>query len=128
MRHFLVTTILILSWSSGATADQPVINVWLGRAPGETKEIGPEEFRPPRDKEKADVKRLSNVSQPTLTVFQAAEGKRNGAAVIVCPGGGYNILAWDLEGTELAEWLNSIGVTAFVLKYRVPKRENFPNH
>jgi acetyl esterase/lipase len=109
-------------------ADQPVIDVWPGRVPGETKEIGPEEFRAPRDKEKADVKRLSNVSKPTLTVFQPAADKRNGAAVIVCPGGGYNILAWDLEGTEVAEWLNSIGVTAFVLKYRVPRRENYPNH
>ena len=45
-----------------------------------------------------------------------------GAAVIVCPGGGHHILAWDLEGTEVAEWLNSLGVTAFVLKYRVPAR------
>jgi acetyl esterase/lipase len=109
-------------------ADQPVVDVWPGRVPGETKEIGPEEFRAPRDKEKTDVKRLSNVSKPTLTIFQPAAEKRNGAAVIVCPGGGYNILAWDLEGTEVAEWLNSIGVTAFVLKYRVPRRENDPNH
>ncbi|HZN35546.1 MAG TPA: alpha/beta hydrolase, partial [Pirellulaceae bacterium] len=87
------------------------------------KEIGPEEFRAPRDKEKADVKRLANVSKPTLTIFQPPQEKRNGAAVIVCPGGGYNILAWDLEGTEVAEWANSLGLTAFVLKYRVPKRE-----
>src|SRR5262249_29463796 len=64
-----------------------------------------------------------NVSKPTLTLFQPPEGKRNGAGVVICPGGGYSILAWDLEGTEVAEWLNSIGVTALVLKYRVPRRD-----
>ena len=47
----------------------------------------------------------------------------SGAAVIVCPGGGYSILAYDLEGTEIAQWLQGIGVTALVLKYRVPKLE-----
>jgi acetyl esterase/lipase len=128
MRQSLIVFVILLSWSSAAAVEQAVINVWPGKAPGETKEIGAEEFRAPREKEKSGVKRLANVSQPTVTLFPAAEGKRNGAAVIVCPGGGYNILAWDLEGTEVAEWLNSIGVTALVLKYRVPKRENFPNH
>ena len=72
----------------------------------------PPKHRAPRDKEKSDVKRLANVSKPTLTVFQPAEGKRNGAAVIVCPGGGYNILAWDLEGTEVAEWLLLTNLTS----------------
>ena len=52
--------------------------------------------------------------------------RRNGSAVVVCPGGGYSILAWDLEGTEVAEWLNSVGVTAVVLKYRVPTRQVSP--
>jgi acetyl esterase/lipase len=93
------------------------------QGPGETKEIGPEEFRPPRPNEKQDVKRLQNVSRPTLTVFQPPAERRSGAAVVIAPGGGYNILAWDLEGTEVAEWLNTQGVTAFVLKYRVPRRE-----
>ena len=54
--------------------------------------------------------------------------KPNGAAVVICPGGGYSILAWDLEGTEVAQWLNGIGVTALVLKYRVPRRKNRPKH
>jgi acetyl esterase/lipase len=108
---------------AGAAADRPVIDVWPGKAPGETKEIGPEEWRPPQAKQRADVQRLTNVSKPTLTLFQPPEGRRNGAAVVVCPGGGYSILAWDLEGTEVAEWLNSLGVTALVLKYRVPRRD-----
>jgi acetyl esterase/lipase len=120
------TAIFVTAWLIGfsaSAADRPVIDVWPGRAPGETKEIGPEENRPPQAKQRADVQRLTNVSKPTLTLYQPPEGKRNGAAVVICPGGGYSILAWDLEGTEIAEWLNSVGVTAAVLKYRVPRRE-----
>lgn len=65
------------------------------------------------------VTRLGFVSQPELHVYRAA-GSDGDTAVLICPGGGYNILAWDLEGTEIAEWLQSIGVTAIVVKYRVP--------
>lgn len=62
---------------------------------------------------------VSNVTRPTLTVY-SAKGKNTGAAVVVFPGGGYQILAMDLEGTEICDWLNSIGITAVLLKYRVP--------
>ena len=72
------------------------------------------------------VIRLGNVSSPTLTIYKPAADKNSGTAVLVCPGGGYNILAMDLEGTEVCEWLNSIGVTAGLLKYRVPKSEGDP--
>ena len=58
----------------------------------------------------------------TLTVFPSSKENANGCAVIVCPGGAYNVLAWQHEGVELAKYFNSIGVTAFVLKYRVPRR------
>ncbi len=70
------------------------------------------------------VIRLGNVSQPTVTFYPAPRRKSNGAAVLVCPGGGYHILAMDLEGTEVCEWLNSIGVSAALLKYRVPVRKD----
>ena len=66
------------------------------------------------------VIRLGNVSEPTLTVYAPAQNP-SGAAVLICPGGGYHILAMDLEGTEVAQWLNGLGITAFVLKYRVPR-------
>lgn len=62
---------------------------------------------------------VSNVSRPTLTVY-SPRGKSAGAAVIVFPGGGYQILAMDLEGTEICDWLTSKGITAVLLKYRVP--------
>ncbi|GAB2560651.1 alpha/beta hydrolase [Dyella jejuensis] len=61
----------------------------------------------------------SNVSQPTMTIY-APEGKNTGAAVIVFPGGGFQILAMDLEGTEACDWLTSKGITCVLLKYRVP--------
>ena len=62
------------------------------------------------------------VDQPSLTVFPAPKEKATGCAVVICPGGGYNVLAWKHEGLQLAQWFNSIGVTAFVLQYRVPRR------
>ena len=69
------------------------------------------------------VTNLTNVSKPTLTVCRPEATKNAGVAVLVFPGGGYNFLSWDHEGEQVAHWLNSIGVTAAVLKYRVPRRE-----
>jgi acetyl esterase/lipase len=66
------------------------------------------------------VIRLGNVSDPTLTFYPAPASHNSGAAVVVFPGGGYGILALDLEGTEICEWLNTIGVNAALVKYRVP--------
>jgi acetyl esterase/lipase len=71
------------------------------------------------------VVRLGNVSVPTLTVF-APTTNANGAGVVVFPGGGYNILAMDLEGTEVCDWLTSRGVACFLLKYRVPGTGPYP--
>jgi acetyl esterase/lipase len=70
--------------------------------------------------------RISMVIDPVMTLWPAPADKANGCAVVVCPGGGYNILAYTKEGTEVAQWLNSLGVTAIVLKYRVPRRD--PEH
>jgi len=70
--------------------------------------------------------RLGNVSTPTLAVYRPPKDKDTGAAVVVFPGGGYNILALDLEGSEVCEWLNSIGVTGILVKYRVPARTGQP--
>jgi acetyl esterase/lipase len=74
------------------------------------------------------VIRLGNVSKPTIRIYRPPADKDTGAAVLVFPGGGYHILAMDLEGTEVCDWLNSIGVTGVLLKYRVPKREGLEKH
>lgn len=68
--------------------------------------------------------KLGHVSTPQVHVYLPPSDKANGSAVVICPGGGFSILAWDLEGTEVAEWLNELGVAAIVLKYRVPTRQH----
>src|SRR6185436_14542052 len=117
----LLTAILAASTiASTCAADLPVIALWLGAVPGETNTIGEEkDVTKPTDGlvAKKPVIRLGNVSKPTLTVYRAPKDNDTGAAVVVFPGGGYNILAMDLEGTEVCEWLNSIGVTGLLLKY-----------
>ncbi|MGE0610119.1 MAG: alpha/beta hydrolase [Pirellulales bacterium] len=108
-------------------ADQPPeLPVWPAAAPGETGKIEAEKYL--EDTGGKPVKRLTNVSRPMLTVYKPSKEIDTGAAVLICPGGGYHILAMDLEGEEVAAWLNSIGVTGIVLKYRVPRRENLPKH
>jgi acetyl esterase/lipase len=77
---------------------------------------------PEQDVTKEDgIRRVSHVSEPTLTVYPASQP--NGTAVLICPGGGYNILAIEHEGTQVANYLNTLGVTGIVLKYRVPRRD-----
>jgi acetyl esterase/lipase len=124
-------TIAIVCLLSLCTRAQDSIPLWPGVVPGEKGDIGEE-----KDTTKPDPKvppgkyvtRLGNVSNPTLTVFKPSPDKDTGAAIVVCPGGGYNILAYDLEGTEVCRWLNSIGVTGVLLKYRVPARKGLERH
>src|SRR6185503_4118247 len=60
--------------------------------------------------------------KPTLTIYSLSKERNTGTAMIICPGGGYWDLYWELEGEEVAAWLNSLGITAIILKYRVPRR------
>lgn len=76
----------------------------------------------PESNTRDEVTRLSNVSNPRMQVFKPSAALDNGHAVVICPGGGYNILAIDKEGWEVATWLNTLGYTAYVLEYRVPKQ------
>jgi len=119
----LVLTLALAHTLSAQGAEPKVVKLWPGKAPGETKELPPEGYQKPKD-EKDTIKRLMNVSEPTITIFPAAKDKANGAAVVVAPGGGYSILAIEHEGTQVCEWLQSHGVTGVLLKYRVPKRDN----
>ena len=72
----------------------------------------------------SDVPRIKNVTNPTLNIYLPPKDKANGTAVIICPGGGYAISAVKHEGYDLAEWFNSLGIAAFVLKYRLPNDES----
>jgi acetyl esterase/lipase len=69
---------------------------------------------------------VTNVSRPTLTIYRPGKDKDTGTAVLICPGGGYWNLYWQLEGEEVAAWLNTLGVTGIILKYRVPHRPGEP--
>jgi acetyl esterase/lipase len=129
---FTKTTIaaLLLSISALHAADAP-IRLWDGPAPGEKEPVGEEKDTSQPGKGLVAGKpiiRLGNVSDPAMQVFRPAKNLDTGAAVVVCPGGAYNILAYDLEGSEVCEWLNSIGVTGVLLKYRVPARKDRPRH
>lgn len=114
-------------------ADKPmVVELWPGKAPDETDDIGPEKVRmsPKLTKKEVEVteptKLVTNVSKPTLSIYRPAKDKDTGAAVLICPGGGYWNLYWELEGEEVASWLNSRGLTGIILKYRVPRRPDEP--
>ncbi len=113
--------LLVLALSARG-ADPTPVKLWPGKAPGETKDIGAEKYLEAK-KGQLEVKRLANVSEPAITIYAPPKDKANGTAVIVVPGGGYNILAIEHEGSDVCEWLNKLGVTAVLLKYRVPKRE-----
>ncbi len=109
-----------------ATPAKPVtLNIWPAEAPGETGKLPPEYDRTDENGRLVAGKRvirLTNVSTPQITIYKPEPAMDTGTSVIIAPGGGFNILAIDLEGTEVAEWLTSIGVTGIVLKYRVPAR------
>lgn len=100
-----VPGVVVTLWPKGAMPGQPV--------------AGPERTLPARGDH---VVRLTDVSEPSFTVYKAT-ATRPTAAVIICPGGGYGGLAYNKEGTEVAAWLNTLGITGVVLKYRVPKNQ-----
>jgi acetyl esterase/lipase len=129
----LIVSFLLLCAGSLRARDQQhlTVNLWPGQAPGEKAGLGEEKDMTKPTDNKIDGKpviRLGNVSNPSLTFYEAPPRKNTGTTILVCPGGAYRILALDLEGTEVCEWLNSIGVNAALLKYRVPMREGLEKY
>ena len=102
------------------------IRVWSGEAPDEP--VGIEAKKAKAVTGSDGVIRIPYVDTPELHHFPAPPDKATGTCVIVCPGGGYGKLAWNKEGTEVATWLNTLGVEAVVLKYRVPRRNRHKPH
>ena len=119
MKSFAPSLLLILSLSAAAHAEElATLDVWPGNPPG--GKIAAEE--------QWQGKHVTNVSKPTLQVLRPEKDKDTGVAVIVCPGGGYKSLMMDYEGDDVARWLNTIGITGIVLKYRVPAPEGTPKY
>ncbi|WP_374580852.1 alpha/beta hydrolase [Pseudoduganella sp.] len=126
MKRILALMGLVVAASAQAEAWQPAdglqqLPLWPGVIPEAKPAKGPESMRLRDDHPVAGRPWLevANVTRPTLTVYPP-KGGNTGAAVVVFPGGGYRVLAIDLEGTEVCDWLTSIGVTCVLLKYRVP--------
>ena len=113
--------LLFIGLSNINTAAEPraVFPIWPSgdSAPGETRIDGDEQIVEGR---RRPFYQLTNISTPTISFFPPASEKRTGAAILVCPGGGLRRLAYEHEGLEIADWLNPLGITVFVLKYRVP--------
>ena len=107
---------------TGFGADPVVIDLWPGKAPGDVGINGQETSRIHPSPIVGPTKLITNVIRPTLTIYQPAKDKNTGTAMLICPGGGYWDLYWELEGEEVAAWLNSLGMTGIILKYRVPRR------
>ncbi|HEX4021963.1 MAG TPA: alpha/beta hydrolase [Acidobacteriaceae bacterium] len=129
MRTYLLLAISFLTVATLAPAQHVTLPLWPNGAPEPFHTKGPE-----RDTTKASddliagrrVARITNVSNPTLTIYSPDTSNNSGAAVLVFPGGSYQVLALDLEGTEVCHWLNSIGMTCVLVKYRVPVDGHYP--
>jgi acetyl esterase/lipase len=137
VRHFLILLAAVFSISISAFAQEPAwalapghttFTLWPHGAPGAKPNPEPEAdtttLKEPVIAGKPII-RLGNVSTPTITVY-SPKGKNTGVAIVVFPGGAYRILAIDLEGTEVCDWLNSAGITCVLLKYRVPDSGPYP--
>jgi acetyl esterase/lipase len=124
-----VALFLCLLTTGAAAAQNPlVVDIWPGKPADDVGIPGAEHFFELKVNGKPylvagkPTKWLTNVSKPTLTIYRPAKDKDTGAAMLICPGGGYHNLGWDVEGEEVAEWLTSLGVTGIILKYRCPRR------
>jgi acetyl esterase/lipase len=117
--------LVLLAAYEAQAAEPTIINVWPGAPPGETMKLEPETDIATAKDIVGDrrIQKITNVIRPTLAIYRPEKEKDTGAAVIICPDGGHFILAYDHEGTEVAEWLAKNGVTGIVLKYRVPFRD-----
>jgi acetyl esterase/lipase len=137
VRQLFILLFVLFGSSTSLFAQKPgwppgpahtTLDVWPHGAPGAPANPAPEgDTTTAKDHVVAGkpVIRIGNVSEPTLTLY-APTGKNTGTAVVVFPGGAYRILAIDLEGTEVCDWLNSAGITCFLLKYRVPDTGPYP--
>jgi acetyl esterase/lipase len=98
-------------------AQVETLNVWPDGVPGA---IENKDYKEELVKRPDDIERVSKVTEPTISVYLPAKDKANGTAIVICPGGGYSILATEHEGRDIAAWLNELGIAGIVLKYRLP--------
>lgn len=116
MKHYFIAAIMVLA--AGSLSAQEIVKLYEDKVPG--SKPAPADYIEVSPLGNDGITRTAKVTDPTLIVYLPATEKATGAAVIICPGGGYGILAIDHEGFNVAKKFNEIGVAAFVLKYRLP--------
>lgn len=126
--HEMTTKLHVLVQARSPTEEPKVIELWPGTPPDEPGTMGAEFVRwsPALTQDKVEVttstRMITNVTKPTLSIYRPDPKLDNGTSMLICPGGGYWDLYWDLEGEEVARWLTTHGITGIILKYRVPRR------
>jgi len=117
----------VMVWASAVgTAQKTTLLLWPGANPEASKVVGAEVVTTSVDAAGRSVVRITNVSQPSLAVYTPAAVRTTGAAALVFPGGSYLWLSYTAEGTDICAWLNSIGMTCVLVKYRVPEDGHYP--
>ncbi|HBG40570.1 MAG TPA: xylanase [Porphyromonadaceae bacterium] len=127
MKKYLFLSICSL-YTFMAMAQQTPIVLFPDGAPGETRKLTQKDDLSGDKVAGCPVLRISDVSEPTLTFYPAPSDNNTGATIIVNPGGGYHILAYNLEGSEICKRFNSHGINCVLVKYRVPRREGKEKH
>ena len=123
--------LVLAAVASTACAQQHTLPLWPKGNPEPSTLTGPETDPTTAANRTVSGKvtvRVTNVSKPTLSVYLPIKDRNTGAAMLVFPGGAYKWLAWNLEGTEVCDWANSIGVACLLVKYRVPQTAHFPDN
>lgn len=117
LNKYLWISAIVISSNFSLLAQSETINLWSKTIPGAITNKDYQEIEVIKD---GELSGTSKVVQPTLSIFLANKEISNGTSVVICPGGGYGHLAINKEGFKVAKWLNSLGITAIVLKYRMP--------
>ncbi|PIB37511.1 hypothetical protein BFP72_10415 [Reichenbachiella sp. 5M10] len=117
LRYF-ASLLFCLIFASSMQAQQHTLLLWPEQIPNE------KESKLKEESEYTDTQRIKNVRNPSIEVYLPSHGNATGQAVLICPGGGYGILAYDKEGTDFAKWLNGYGIAGIVLKYRLPEDDS----
>lgn len=125
MRHAGIFMMLVLAVTNCFSQSNEAIHLWTGKVPGEDSLKHPARLY--HDTSRAVI-RITDITDPLITVYLPADEQKTNAGIIVCPGGGFKYLAINIEGEEVAKWLNQLGITAFVLQYRVPLKQEGALH
>lgn len=128
MKRNIFIPFLLFAMTMTVMAQQEPVLLFPDGAPGETRKLKQVDDLSGNRVAGCPVSRVGEVSEPTLTFYPAPADNNSGVTIIVNPGGGYYILAYNLEGTEICKRFNSYGVNCVLVKYRVPRREGLPKH